>query len=174
MAARLFDQGVRHHTFVAISATPLDLLCEASKVYNTRIIVSINIQKLNPRAEVVHQLPQGPRGDSPVVCGLGFVKLGVCWSFWLESQRVRGRDAWEKYNVRTTTPLVSPMGDYQPFLQVTLAMRRLFFLGPSSMATSHRSITDSLLAPSPPLWRALKTDRSDWDRVSVRKSSNKT
>lgn len=50
---------------------------------------------------------------------------------------------------------------YAPFRQKILAMKRLFFPGPSSMATSHLSIVVTLsrsLVGSPPV-RVRKTER---------------
>jgi hypothetical protein len=57
VAAHYDHQGIWRHTFVVISAGPLDLFCEASEVNNTRIIVSVDIQKLNSGTEVIHELP---------------------------------------------------------------------------------------------------------------------
>ena len=81
------------HTLITVSTSLLDFLGEAGKVYDARILVGIDVQELDTRTKVVHQLAQGPRRYGPAVCGLGLVKLCMRRGLGFKGQRVRSRDA---------------------------------------------------------------------------------
>lgn len=58
--------------------------------------VRIDIEKLDAGAEVIHELPQRSRGDSPVVRGLFAIEFGVDGHVDLEGQPVGRGDAIAK------------------------------------------------------------------------------
>ncbi len=57
------------------------------------VSVSVNVKIVYTRAEMIHELPQGPRRNGPVVrCILG-AKFGVHWGCNLKGQAVSGSQA---------------------------------------------------------------------------------
>jgi hypothetical protein len=67
----------RDFTFVADSAALLHLLRKACEVHDPGLVVGVDVEKLYARAEVVHQLPQCPGRNSPLVSSLVPVEFGV-------------------------------------------------------------------------------------------------
>ena len=86
--APLKEKRTRDATFVADSAALLHLLRKACEVHNPGLIVGVDVEKLYARAEVVHQLPQCPGRNGPLVSSFVFIEFGVGRRFHLVWQRV--------------------------------------------------------------------------------------
>lgn len=106
---------------------------------------------------MLHQGAESAGVDGPVMDSLVFVELGMDRNLSFEGQLMGCGDSLVQSQIQV--PIVTIAGGV-PFLQKIFALKRLFFPGPSSIATSHLSTVVTLsrsLVGSPPV-RVRKTE----------------